>query len=449
MILIMFFQFAIGLTDVYVAGYLGTNVLAAVGYVGQLYFTLIIIGNGLTVGTVSMASQAYGARALDVVGSITGHSLIIGVAVSSSLSLLAGLYPGYIVRMAGMPAEIEGIATAFMRVFSLVLVPTYVMIITAGVLRASGRIRFAMVNSFIAAAVNVVGDFVLPFGWGPVPALGYVGIAWASALATSLGMVLNLFLLCYGPSRTSFQVLWSPLSRCFKNLVKLGIPSALQQTAWNAGTLVVYFLVGRIEEGQITALAAMTAGLRIEAMIFLPIFAFNMAAAVLTGNRVGTGDLAGARSGAKAAALLCLLFVSLPALAIFVFAPHICTFLTDDPAVLAEMTRYLRVNMVAVPFMAVGISLSGALQGAGDTLGTMKIIFVGMWLIRLPLIIAAIYLLKTGAVGVWCAMTLSIAFMCALFGHRFRGTAWTTASIDDTDKTMLWEACIWRSRLPD
>jgi Na+-driven multidrug efflux pump len=174
-----------------------------------------------------------------------------------------------------------------------------------------------------------------------------------------------------------------------------------------------------------------------------------MAAAVLTGNRVGTGDLAGARSGAKAAALLCLLFVSLPALAIFVFAPHICTFLTDDPAVLAEMTRYLRVNMVAVPFMAVGISLSGALQGAGDTLGTMKIIFVGMWLIRLPLIIAAIYLLKTGAVGVWCAMTLSIAFMCALFGHRFRGTAWTTASIDDTDKTMLWEACIWRSRLPD
>ena len=58
MIMIMFFQFAIGITDVYVAGLLGTDVLAAVGYVGQLYWTLIILANAVTVGTVSMAFLA-------------------------------------------------------------------------------------------------------------------------------------------------------------------------------------------------------------------------------------------------------------------------------------------------------------------------------------------------------------------------------------------------------
>lgn len=448
MILIMFFQFAIGLTDVYVAGFLGTDVLAAVGYVGQLYFTLMILANGITVGTVSMVAQAQGAGSHDGIGNITAHSLIIGLAISGVMTALAIFYPASIVRLAGMPPEIEEIATGFLRIFALVLIPTYMTLISAGILRASDRIRIALINSVIAALINMVGDVVLSFGWGPIPALGYKGIAWASAIATTLGMLLNVIPICYGPGAISLAAFMRPLPLCFKNLIRLGAPSAVQQTAWNAGTLVVYFLVGRIERGDITALAAMTAGLRIEAVIFLPIFAFNMAAAVLTGNRLGAGDVNGARSGAKAGALLCLLIIGLPAVAIFVLAPKISSFLTTDPAVLAEMTRYLRVNMVAMPFMAVGITLSGALQGAGDTFGTMRIVFIGMWLVRIPAILVAIYVLHTGSIGVWWTMTLSIIAMCALFWFRFRADAWTTTSVDQRNKTMLWEACLTKPILP-
>ena len=151
MILIMFFHFAIGLTDVYVAGFLGTDVLAAVGYVGQLYWTLMILANGITVGAVSMTSQAYGAKAYDAAGNIATHSMMLGLAISGVLAALAGIFPASLVRIAGMPAEITHIATAFIRVFSLVLVPTYVMIITAGILRASDRVRISMINGFIAA----------------------------------------------------------------------------------------------------------------------------------------------------------------------------------------------------------------------------------------------------------------------------------------------------------
>ena len=309
-ILIMFFQFSMGLTDVYVAGYLGTDILAAVGYVGQLYWTLMILANGITVGTVSMISQAYGARNESCVGSITAHSLIMGVAISGVLGVLAHLHPASIVRLAGMPKGIQDIAADFLRIFSLVLVPMYVMIISSGVLRSSGRVRVAMLNSFIASLVNVILCLILGFGWEPIPSLGYIGIAWATAVGSALGMALNLFFLLYGPGRLTLSAFSSPLPRCIRNLMKLGVPSAMQQTAWNAGTLVVYFLVGGLQGGQITALAAMTAGVRIEAIIFLPVFAFNMASAVLTGNRVGAGDVAGARSGAKVTAALCFGIVS-------------------------------------------------------------------------------------------------------------------------------------------
>jgi MATE family, multidrug efflux pump len=442
MILIMFFQFAIGLTDVYVAGYLGTDVLAAVGYVAQLYWTLMIMANGLSVGTVSMVSQAYGAKSNEGVGCITANSLLVGLCVAGVLTVIAQLYPAAIVRAAGMPVGIQVIAESFIQVFSLVLVPTYLMIISGGVLRSSGRIHVSMMNSLVAASVNVVGELALSFGWGPIPAFGYIGIAWATAIATTLGMALNLTYVCSGPAGVTLRSLVSPLFGCVWNLLKLGWPTALQQTAWNVGTLMVYFLVGRLQGGQITALAAMTAGVRIEAIIFLPIFALNMASAVLTGNRLGAGDVAGARSGAKVTSMLCLAIIILPAMGIFILAPNISGLLTQDPAVLHEMTRYLRINMLGMPFMAIGVTLSGALQGAGDTFATMRIIFTGMWLLRIPFILGAIYILRTSALGIWWCMTVSIIIMCGLLAHRFRGDAWTKASVDKSSNTMLWEACL-------
>ncbi len=441
MILIMSFQFAVGITDVYVAGYIGTKVLAAVGYVGQLYWTLMILANGITVGTVALVSQAYGAGASRGVGRIATHSMTLGVIIAGLLTAAIALNPEAIVRIAGMPSEIQEIAEDFIRIFSLVLVPTYLSIITAGVLRASGRVRIAMFNAFAAALVNVGGDFILAFGWGPIPALGYRGIAIATALAMTTGMLLNTAHMCLGPTRVQLRAFLNPIGRCFRNLVKVGAPSAVQHVAWNAGTLVVYFLVGLLDKGEITALAALTAGLRIEALIFLPIFAFNMTAAVVTGNRLGARDPEGAKSGAKAAAVLCLGIILIPAAGIFASAPHLAALLTDDPAVLAEMTRYLRINMVAVPFMAVGVTLLGALQGAGDTFAAMRIIITAMWIVRIPLILGVAHATDVGAVGIWWCMTVSMAALCGLTLHRFIGEKWMRASRNKTGEIMLWEAC--------
>lgn len=445
MIFIMFFHFAIGITDVYVAGYLGKEVLAAVGYVGQLYWTMMILANGVTVGTVSMVSQAQGAGSSEGVGTVTAHSLLMGTVVAGALTIPAAMNPEAIVRYSGMPQEIRDIAAVFVQVFALVLIPTYLMIISAGVLRASNRVKLAMVNSFIAALVNVIGDFALTFGWGPIPAMGFRGIAYASAISTTVGMTLNLICVLRGPARFGLAALLGPIPRCMKNLVKLGIPSAIQNTAWNAGTLVVYFLVGNLQAGEVTALAAMTGGLRVEAIIFLPIFAFNMAAAIMTGNRLGKGDVEGARFGAKTTALLCLVIILVPSGAIFALASTIASVLTDEPAVIAEMARYLRINMIAMPFMAVGVTLGGVLQGAGDTLGTMRNVFLGMWLIRIPMILSVMYVFTWGSVGIWWAMTASMIALCGLMIYRFSTGVWTTASVDKQSNTLLWEACLPRT----
>ena len=47
MTLIMFFEFMTGLADVYIAGRVGKEIQAAYGFIIQLYFVFIIVGNAL------------------------------------------------------------------------------------------------------------------------------------------------------------------------------------------------------------------------------------------------------------------------------------------------------------------------------------------------------------------------------------------------------------------
>jgi hypothetical protein len=39
MLLVMFFNFLVGITDIYVAGFIGPEIQAIVGFVGELYFS--------------------------------------------------------------------------------------------------------------------------------------------------------------------------------------------------------------------------------------------------------------------------------------------------------------------------------------------------------------------------------------------------------------------------
>ena len=231
--------------------------------------------------------------------------------------------------------------------------------------------------------------------------MGYAGIALSTALSVSAGMIINLLFFLKNPWNRIYRPPWSFISPTILKIVKLGWPAALLQIGWNAGSIVLYNILGRLGEKSITALAAITNGLRIEAIIFLPAFALNMAASVLVGQNLGAGNphrasQAGWRIAFFGSALLTIL-----ASIIFIWAEECASLLTDDPAVLKETTWYLRINMFSEPFMAFSLILGGGLQGAGDTRGSMIVIIIAMWTVRLPLAALLAFTFDLGSIGVW------------------------------------------------
>jgi multidrug resistance protein, MATE family len=430
MLLIMIFNFFVGFADVYVAGLISPQVQAAVGFVSVLYFLVIIIANSISMGTVVLVSRAVGAgdfeRGLDV----ARQSLIFGCLVAAVLTLAGLLFPREIVAAAGFPSQIRDIAENFLIIFSVALGANYLLIISNALFRASGDVMYPLLTMFFVSAVNIFGDFAFVFGWFPFPRLGYPGIAVATAVSLILGMGINLVLFTRSRWRLIYAGSWSLVSNTIRQIVRFGWPAAMLQIAWNAATIVLYNILGRLGETSITAMAAIANGLRIEALIFLPAFALNMSASVLIGQNLGAGNPERAEQVGWRIAAAGVFIVSILALIVYLQAEAFAAIVARDAAVIAETACYLRINMIAQPFIAISFALGGGLQGAGDTRGTMWVIIIATWLIRLPLAYSLALILGFGATGVWWAMVVSMICQSFLMAGRFRAGKWKRLTVE-------------------
>src|SRR4030042_5689242 len=97
MLLIMMCTFRVGFADIYVAGLINPEVQAAVGFIGQLYFLLIILANAISIGTVALVSRNIGAGAKAKATANAKQSLIFGFFVAVALTIAAYVFSRQII----------------------------------------------------------------------------------------------------------------------------------------------------------------------------------------------------------------------------------------------------------------------------------------------------------------------------------------------------------------
>jgi putative MATE family efflux protein len=424
MILVMFFNFLVGITDIYVAGFIGPEIQAIVGFVGELYFFVIIVANAISIGTVAMLSRYVGAGNIEKALSTARQSLIFGAACSIALTAAGILFHDQLVALAGFSGGIREIAGEFFVIFAVALVPNYIVILANAVFRAGGEVKLTLVAMFFVSVINIALDFILVFGLFSFKGIGYRGIAFSTVIAMTAGMIICIFLFRRSRWRNLYSGAWQLSADLVRRIYLLSWPAAFLQVAWNTGNIVLYNILGRLQEGSIAAMAALTNGLRIEAALYLPVFALNMAASVLTGQNLGAGTPERAERIGWKISLSGVAFVTLMALPIFIWAEDVSAPVAKDQYVLAETVRYLRITLLCEPFMAISVILGGCLQGAGDTKGTMLVIVATLWIIRLPLAYILAIVTGYGALGVWLAMIISMFFQGIAMTMRFRRGRW-------------------------
>jgi putative MATE family efflux protein len=419
MTLIMFFDFLIGLTDVFVAGRVGKDIQAAYGFAIQLYMVSIIIANALTVGTVSVVSRLFAAGEQDELSKTAFTSLAASALAGAVLAILGIVFSPALIRLFNIPAQIKPFCIPLIRIYSAGLLFEYLVINCNGILRSCDMIKDSLKTMTVVCCLNVGLNLIFVF----CTPLSYRGIALATVTAVFVGCLINLRL----TSRVIKGI--RALSRdVVRRIGQIGWPMGALQVLWQLGSMALFLVLSELPENRVEIIAAFTAGLRIESAIYLPAFAFNMANAVIVGNLLGAKKQEEAYRSGLTTALVGVSVVVALVVIVIVNARWITSLLSTNPIVVRECMRYIYIALISEPFMAWGIILGGGLAGAGDTRSVMIRVALSIWLVRIPLAYLFVKVLGFGAASVWWSMNISQFVQSFFLYRRYSKKDWLAAA---------------------
>ncbi|MCX8084824.1 MAG: MATE family efflux transporter [Calditerrivibrio sp.] len=412
-VLIMFFEFLIGITDVYIAGKLSKEIQGSLGFVSQIYFIMIVIANAFTMGVVSIASKMFTANRENFYRLV--YTALISITVFAFVfSVLAFLLKDKILAIISPPATLKVYIEEFLYIYSFVVFFHYILIVTNGLLRSSKRVKLSLLTMFFVFMINVCSNILYVF-YTPI---GYKGLVFSTLTAVLVGFLINLYHL-----RRDMILIREYRVDFLKKAFGVGWPGGIVQIGWQTASVIMFSLMSKLQEPEVY-IAAFTNGIRIESIIFLPSFAFSMANAVIVGNLIGEKRYEDAYRNSLFTSLLGCGIITIMTVFVVVNAEIITGFLSNDLRVMKESMRYLYISAISEPFMAIGTILIGGLNGAGDTKHTMLRIMGSLWGVRIPLAFILGVYAGFGAYGIWWAMTISIIVQAILIYNRFKTKRW-------------------------
>ncbi len=391
-----------GLGETYFVKPLGDEAIAAVGSAGQVNWLLMVLVMMLSTGATTLLAQRWGANDLDGAQRVTTATLQQGL-LFGFLAMSLWFFKDPIWDWLGIPPKVRQLATLYFAVFLLVCPLAGAEFGMMSLYRGIGD----MVTPMYSMLAGVISQLLMCALF--VPMFGIVGVALAFVLSR---IVILIWLLArYKSSQLRFVSLrlkgWHYEEH--RQLLTLGIPSGVQSLLWSLASTIYFGILSHTKEST-AAIAALTAGLRIEALAFMPGIAFGIAAQTLVGQNIGAGQVKRARKGAWQAAIWCSVIMGIVGVIFFLGADWLAEKFSNEPLTRHYIATYLKINAFAEPLLGLGMTLSGALRGAGDTV-TPAVITVGsQWLFRLPATYILCHHFGYDAVAAWWTMSLSTIF---------------------------------------
>ena len=416
--------------DVWIAGKLGSDVQAAIGICGQIWFFMIMLTIALAAGTTALVSRHWGAQDLKTAEEAARQSMIFAFmfGVLSVVSSLLVARP--LIKALGATESVQSLGWQFMCIDLLSLLPFTVVWISHATWRAMGNARVPMCNWIFMACVIIILDYTLcihPFNFG----IAGIGTAWLTA--SILGMTLNLVLLRRTALAKAVQfssMIKSGLSKeWLLRLLKIGLPACVMDLAWVGGCFALFFIFARTANPT-ACQASWAVGFRLEEIIScLPIYALSTAVATIVGQNLGAQKPDRAERAGWQVALIGGTFCLVMGTILCVFANPIAQFMSKDPQVIAYTTQYFQIIGLAQPFVALWLILFGAMQGAGYTLWPMWASIVGLILLRLPLSWYLTVDVFKGPIGCWLGIAIAAVALGLVAVWRFKTGVWKNQKV--------------------
>ncbi len=371
MIVAMFLMSTYNIVNaIWVAG-LGSDALAAVGFVTPLFMILVGIGSGLGAGVASVISRRIGAKDKAGADNTAVHALLITLILSAVLTLPLIFLTGPVVSLFGA-GRTAGLAAEYGQIIFLGMVLILFTNIAYAILRAEGDTRRAMYVMGASSVLNMVLDPLLIYTAG----MGIAGAAWGMVISLAAVSVVLLYWF-FAKKDTYVTISYSAFSwdkKTIRDILGVGLPASVEFFLMSVLAIFINSLL--VQVAGTDAVAIYTAGWRVVFFAIIPLIAIGTSVISVAGAAYGARQFSKIRT-AHTFSITLGVAISLVISAItFVFARQIAVIFTYSPdsAHLApEIAAFLATMCFFYPFVPPGIMSGSVFQATGKGLTSLVI----------------------------------------------------------------------------
>ena len=421
-----------GMVDMMMVGKVPGDTAAAVSAVGmtnQPMFLGLSLIQALNVGGTAIIARYFGAKKYNRMGSILKHVMILAMVFCvTPAAILMLIFAPEILGLMGADENVINVGLNYFRIVTIGFIFQSLSFTVTAALRGIGETKIPMKNNIIANSCNVLGNAILIYGMFGFPALGVTGAAISTALSNLIAMGLNIRYILSGKSvlKLDFKEKFKFNINVMRDLVRIGIPTALEQMALRFGVIMFLKIVSGLGNN---VYAAHQIALNVLSLSYSPAQAFGITASSLMGQSLGAKNEKLAERYTKMCQRIGLALAIMMSASIYFGATLLAGMYTDNIEMIQNTVIALSIVAFVQPFQSHQLITSGALRGAGDTVWPLIAIFIGSCVIRLSLGYVFVNFFSWGLAGAWYAVFIDQFIRDMIIFLRFRSGRWKNIRI--------------------
>lgn len=403
--------------------------------------------SAISVGTQAIAARRFAQQKNADAGAVLVNSWFFSLTAGAVFTLIGYLSLPYVLRVLIKVPEVREAATAYLHWRLLGIVSMAMTFSFKAFFDGIGKTHVHMVSAIVMNALNIVLCLIFIFGRFGAPRMGIAGAGLAGFVSTWVGLLIMIAYALKPEYRIFSPFALRKLSKTLTgDVLRLSVPSAIATIAVMSGFALFAMIVSKLDAisgvaqvvnpacpgGRAEAVngAATTVIVGVLKLTFTACLAFGTSTATLVSQSLGAGkpDKA-SHFGWVSVRLGLLIFGVVGLLEGVIFPQQILDFVSNSPPVIEAALTPMRVMGICTPAIAVGMILTQALFGAGNTRFVMIVELILHFMCLVPLAWILGITLGFGLIGIWSAAVTYVVLLTAVMVWKFSSGDWKAIKI--------------------
>lgn len=407
--------------DTLMLGFVGQTAMSASSLANQFSFVMFCVFFGMATATSVLCAQYWGKGDHKTIEKILGLALRVSLMFAIVFTLTSFFFPEMIMRLFTDSPETIALGAQYLKVLSFSFIFMAIAQVYLSALRSIGKVAFPSAVSVISLCVNVILNASFIFGFFGLPKLGVIGVALGTVLARATEVLLCVIYSFRSEIRFRLKYIFTGVGELTKDFIKISMPSIGNDLIWSLATSVFTVILGHMGDDIVAANAVAIMVVNIGAIAMR---GFANATTIVIGQTLGANLIEQTKIYAGKLVKLTAYVGVAGCVIIVALRPFIMMFYSSK--LTSQAIIYLGSMMLMTTYRMVGEGINtclicGCFRGGGDTKYGLYMDFIMMWLVSVPLMLLAAYVLKLPPIWVYFVMTLDeLIKMPFIFIHFFK-----------------------------